>query len=550
MEGIMRGNAYVMPYLALFQTLAAGGTGAETGHGAAAAPVFLLGMGAFAAGLLFVAGTSLYFLLTFREEIPSLERNLRIGSLVSLLMIIGGLVFPLACAGMNAAVAAGSAVLFTGFLAFEVCSVLTLLSRRFPARDAKRLPLLVLPALAAALLPLTGLGASLVLGWFSLALLVLCLVLPALSLKDGRPWKMFFSGALTCLFLVPAFLLPPSWGVSFCAAALAVRLFLEYGFFTENASARAGAVRTGADASLSADLAAAEAPAETLINAEDVPGVQEDSIDPFIPREFLSILNKESIEELKVGDHIEQEMTIFFSDIRQFTDLSEKLTPEENFAFINSYLSRIVPEITRNGGFVDKFIGDAILALFPQKDGADMAVRTAIAIQEKVQEYNTHRAKCNYRPLAMGIGLHTGILMVGVVGTEDRMQNTVVSDAVNLASRLESITKVFGVSLAISEETFKKLSNPGSYKFRFIGKVRVKGKSAPVSVFEIFDGINPVMQERKIKANMFFEQGMVHYYQKNYAEALMSFRKVREILPDDGASAFYMDNCLSRIKAL
>jgi two-component system sensor histidine kinase ChiS len=243
-------------------------------------------------------------------------------------------------------------------------------------------------------------------------------------------------------------------------------------------------------------------------------------------------------------------MTIFFSDIRQFTDLSEKLTPEESFAFINSYLSRIVPEITKNGGFVDKYIGDAILALFPQADGADMAVRTAISIQDRIQEYNKHRANCGYRPLSMGIGLHTGTLMVGVVGVKDRMQNTVISDAVNLASRLESITKVFGVSLAISEETFKKLSDPGSYKYRFIGKVRVKGKSDPVSVFEIFDGVNSALQERKIRANTFFEEGMFHYYQKNYSEALMDFRKVREALPDDGASAFYMDACLSKIKAL
>jgi two-component system sensor histidine kinase ChiS len=542
-----------MPYLVLFQALVTGGTGAGAGPGAAGAPLFLLGMGAFAALLLFAAGSFLYFLLVFPDPVSSLEKNLRKGSLVSLLVITLGLIFSLISGGEGIPILAGSAALLAGFLAFELCLVLILVSRCFPFwLESKRFLILPLPVLAAVFLPLTGMKAPLVLGCFSLAMLIVCFVLCAFSLKENRPWKMFFSGALTCLFLTFAFLLPPGAGVFFCAAAMFVRLFLEYLFFTEDVLACSGAVRTDVDVSLSAELSAVEAPAETLIDVEGASGAQDDAmrIAPFIPREFLSILNKESIEELKLGDHIEQEMTIFFSDIRQFTDLSEKLTPEENFAFINSYLSRIVPEITKNGGFVDKFIGDAILALFPQKEGADMAVRTAIAIQEKIQEYNNHRAKCNYRPLSMGIGLHTGILMVGVVGTEDRMQNTVISDAVNLASRLESITKVFGVSLAISEETFKKLSDPGSYKFRFIGKVRVKGKSAPVSVFEIFDGINPVMQERKIKANMFFEQGMVHYYQKNYAEALMSFRKVREILPDDGASAFYMDNCLSRIKSL
>jgi two-component system sensor histidine kinase ChiS len=254
------------------------------------------------------------------------------------------------------------------------------------------------------------------------------------------------------------------------------------------------------------------------------------------------------VSELKLGDHIKQEMTIFFSDIRQFTELSENLTPEESFAFINSYLARIVPEISKNGGFVDKYIGDAILALFPQANGADMAVKAAISIQEKIQEYNIHRAKCGYRALSMGIGLHTGTLMVGVVGTKDRMQNTVISDAVNLASRVESLTKAFRVSLAISEETFKKLEDPGSYRYRFVAKVRVKGKSEPVSIFEIFDGINPALQKRKVEANRYFEQGMLDYYQKQYAEALTGFRKVLEVIPDDGAAAFYMDNCLANLK--
>jgi two-component system sensor histidine kinase ChiS len=296
------------------------------------------------------------------------------------------------------------------------------------------------------------------------------------------------------------------------------------------------------------DFPAGEEPEEEETILPDKIDPVSHAINPFIPREFLEILNKETVMDLQLGDHTEQEMTIFFSDIRQFTDLSENLTPEESFKFINSYLSRIVPEITEKGGFVDKYIGDAILALYPQTSGADMAVRTAIAIQKRILEYNIHRASCGYRPLAMGIGIHTGTLMLGVVGVEGRMQNTVISDAVNLASRLESITKFFNISMAISEQTFKKLVDPGAYMYRFIGKVRVKGKSEPVSVFEIFDGIKSDVMERKMKANMYFEQGMLSYYQKEFGEALINFRKVLEILPEDGASLFYMQNCLAKIK--
>jgi two-component system sensor histidine kinase ChiS len=287
--------------------------------------------------------------------------------------------------------------------------------------------------------------------------------------------------------------------------------------------------------------------------AEEEPAVLSDYVDEvsvaltrFVPKEFLAILDKESASQLRLGDHVKKDMTIFFSDIRSFTTLSEGLTPEENFRFINSYLARVVPVVNAYGGFVDKYIGDAIMALFPEHTGADSAVRAAIEMQKRIVEYNGHRANCGYRPLSMGIGLHTGTLMLGVVGVEDRMQSTVISDAVNLASRLESITKVFNVSLAISEETFKNLEDPGAYKYRFIGKVRVKGKQDPVSVFEIFDGIDESSFERKMKANRFFEQGMLSYYQKDFPGAMFYFRKVLEVLPEDGASAFYLDNCLAK----
>ncbi|MDR2048145.1 MAG: adenylate/guanylate cyclase domain-containing protein [Treponema sp.] len=568
-------NAYSMPYLSFFY-----GREADLSHS-------LFFMAGFAAALLsFTAIVLLYGIV--RPEVPagsSRERAWRIGAVVSILVIAFALGFPLMPgAGSGIPVLAGSVIQFAGFLAFEVFFLLLLLKRRFPSWGLKQfLPLPVL-ALAAALLPLTGrISAPLALSCFSLAVFVLCLVLLAFSVKTCQDWKPFCFGLFICLFVGLAFVLPSDISGFFWPVALLAYLFLENRFSTDTGkapflflsegiretTAKPAEPETGQEAAAAPETAAAPEPpdgqetagqpvpagTETedgAVDVEELEGLDTryKRANPFIPQEFLAILNKDSVSELELGDHAEQEMTIFFSDIRQFTDLSEQLTPKESFAFINSYLSRIVPEITKNGGFVDKYIGDAILALFPQTDGPDMAVRTAISIQARIQEYNAHRAKCGYRSLSMGIGLHTGTLMVGVVGVKNRMQNTVISDAVNLASRLESITKVFGVSLAISEETFKKLSDPGSYKYRFIGKVRVKGKSDPVSIFEIFDGIDPVLQERKIKANMFFEEGMFHYYQKNYSEALMDFRKVREVLPDDGASAFYMDACLSKIKAL
>lgn len=269
----------------------------------------------------------------------------------------------------------------------------------------------------------------------------------------------------------------------------------------------------------------------------------------FIPTEFLDHLQKADFFELKLGDHVKKEMTIFFSDIRAFTELSERLTPEESFAFINSYLSRVVPIINEHGGFIDKYMGDGIMALFAEGGGADAAVESAVEMQVKMIEYNGHRAKMDYRPISMGIGIHTGPLMLGVVGVSDRMEGTVISDAVNLSSRLQSIAKAFNIPLVISERTFMQLDDPGKYKYRFIGKVRVKGKDAPVSVFEIFDGLPEELFERKMKSNTFFEQGMMAYYQKDYSQGVFYFKRALEAVPDDGASRFYLETCLRKAMA-
>jgi class 3 adenylate cyclase len=274
------------------------------------------------------------------------------------------------------------------------------------------------------------------------------------------------------------------------------------------------------------------------------------SLQRFIPQEFIAYLQKSDVVELELGDHVEKDMTIFFSDLRSFTQLSEQLTPVENFNFINSYLSRVVPVIREHNGFVDKYIGDAIMALFPDSGGADSAVQTAIEMQRKMVEYNGHRKSVGYKPVAMGVGIHTGPLMLGVVGVDDRMESTVISDAVNLSSRLESLTKAFNISLAISEQTFKNLEDPGKYLYRFIGKVKVRGKAAPISVFEIFDGIDESLMDAKMRANTHFEEGMLNFYQKDYSGALYAFRRVLEILPTDGAASFYLDACMAKAAML
>ncbi len=400
-------------------------------------------------------------------------------------------------------------------------------------KGAARLAVLAPPlaVAAAAWMPAEYLGIPYIasVAWFGALCLALAAYCAFLALR-GKTSTLHFLGAL--LFLAASLAARWAFGDSLLLAAV-----LE--------PAALGAFALLAALTLIQKLGRAFDEAENLTAYVDSVST---TVKRFIPMEFMEYLQKRDITDLRLGDHVEKEMTIFFSDIRAFTKLSEELTPEENFAFINSYLARMVPLITESGGFVDKYVGDAIMALFPDKGGADQALRTALEMQSRVVEYNEHRASVGYRPIEMGIGIHTGTLMLGVVGVQDRMENTVISDSVNLSSRLQSIAKAFNIGVVISEQSFKSLDDPGLFKYRFIGKVRVKGKAAPVSCFEMFGDTHDQAFEFKMKANTFFEQGMLSYYQKSFVDATYYFKRALEILPRDGASRFYLETCLHKTR--
>lgn len=258
----------------------------------------------------------------------------------------------------------------------------------------------------------------------------------------------------------------------------------------------------------------------------------------FVPREFLNVLQKQSIVEVELGNFISQEMTVMFSDIRSFTAISELMTPQENFDFVNAYLNYVSPIIREYDGFVIKYMGDGLMAVFP--GGADDGLRAGISKLQRVALYNLERQKQGQPPIQIGVGLHTGPLMMGIVGETARMQGDVLSDVVNLASRLEGLTKFYGVSLIISEKVYKRLENPDQYHVRLLGKALVKGRGAPVSLFEIFDGDPPELMETKEQTKEDFEQGLFLYYQKQFPEASVYFNNVLKRNPADKAARLYM----------
>ena len=261
----------------------------------------------------------------------------------------------------------------------------------------------------------------------------------------------------------------------------------------------------------------------------------------FVPRQFLNFLSIDNIRGVRLGMQTERKMTILFADIRNFTGLSESMTPQENFDFMNSYLSQMEPMIVPFRGLVDKYIGDAIMALFPES--TDDGVQGALAMLERLDRYNLGRARAGYVPIRIGIGINTGIVMLGTVGGIGRMEGTVISDAVNLASRLEGMSKVYGVPLLISEHTLHSLEDPARYCIRFLARSRVKGKQEAQSVYEVFDADPPIMKAAKRRTRKRFEEALAFYFVGDISRARSRLVRCLEDAPGDAPAALYLARC-------
>ncbi|MCP4694694.1 MAG: response regulator [Desulfobacterales bacterium] len=265
------------------------------------------------------------------------------------------------------------------------------------------------------------------------------------------------------------------------------------------------------------------------------------SYERFVPKEFQRFLNKKSIVDIQLGDHISKEMTVFFADIRSFTALSETMTPKENFDFVNAYLKRVSPLIRNGGGFIIKYLGDGMMGVFP--DSADDAVIAGNRMLEQVAVYNEDRRKKGYEPIKIGYGLHTGHMMVGMVGELHRMQGDAFSDNVNLASRVEGMTKMYDTSFLITEQTLQSLEDPGKYRIRMVDNVRAQGKNEPVTIYEVFDTDPGDILEQKLQTLADFNQALDFFREARFAEALGCFSRVLCENANDKAAQVYVQRC-------
>ncbi len=260
----------------------------------------------------------------------------------------------------------------------------------------------------------------------------------------------------------------------------------------------------------------------------------------FVPRQFLEFLQKKDITGIKKGDQVQREMSVMFADIRSFTSISEKMTPKENFDFINTYLEYMEPAVNSNDGFIDKYIGDGIMALFGSK--ADNAVNAALDMRKNLIQFNNTLIADGKTPIEIGIGIHTGNLMLGIVGGSERLQGTVISNAVNLASRIEGLTKMYGISIIISDYTMECIEDKSHFIFRYLDNVRVIGKKEAIVLYEVLDiNSNAVQCLNIIETLPEYQKAIDLYLHRKFTQAAVIFNHLLLICKNDPIIAMYKE---------
>jgi adenylate cyclase len=275
---------------------------------------------------------------------------------------------------------------------------------------------------------------------------------------------------------------------------------------------------------------------DDITEEKRIKGTMARYMDPVIADELL----RDGAEQL---GGIESEATVLFSDIRSFTTLTESLGAQGTVSLLNQYFTLMVDCLQQEGGMLDKFIGDAIMAVFglptPAADDADRAVRSAIAMLQQLEFFNTRRASEGQAPMAIGIGLHTDVVVSGNIGSPKRMNYTVIGDGVNLAARLESACKFYGARLLISDSTARCLR--GTYRMREADRVVVKGKTEPVVIHELLDFHTDASFPNPMAVLNAYRDGLHLYRQQQWQPAIAAFQQALALHPADRLSALYIE---------
>ncbi|MEZ4361315.1 MAG: adenylate/guanylate cyclase domain-containing protein [Kofleriaceae bacterium] len=210
-----------------------------------------------------------------------------------------------------------------------------------------------------------------------------------------------------------------------------------------------------------------------------------ESFERFVPRKFLAVVAPEGIENIQVGTCADRRIAVLFTDLRGFTNLSEGMTPTEVYDMLNAYFGRMGEAIDRAGGFVDKYIGDAMMALFDDEH-TDPMLEAVLGMRRALREFNAERVSRGQRPIEHGIGMHCGEVVMGTIGFASKIESTVIGDAVNVASRVEALTKDRNLPVLLTEAVVARLAHPERFSLRKIEDgVVLRGRVDPVVLFTL-----------------------------------------------------------------
>ncbi len=268
------------------------------------------------------------------------------------------------------------------------------------------------------------------------------------------------------------------------------------------------------------------------------------AVDRFVPHEFLDELGHTDVTAVQLGDHVQCTMTVLFIDIRGFTTIAEVLEPQAIFHFLNEYLARIGPIVRDHRGFIDKYIGDAVMALFP--GCADNALQAAIALAKEVRAFNECRP--DGPPIEVGISLHRGALMLGTIGEARRLETTVIADEVNIASRLEGLTKIYRAKILLTDSVRDAVKEVDRYHLRPLGSVQVKGAVRPVNLYELYDGDMPELLEKKARTSSEFATAVQLYTSGRLVDASERFAALCNDGPHDATAAYLYERCITMLR--
>lgn len=257
----------------------------------------------------------------------------------------------------------------------------------------------------------------------------------------------------------------------------------------------------------------------------------------FVPEKFRELLHKEKFTDLSLGDARSEDLTILFCDIRAFSLNSEMMTTKECFEFVNRIYGKAGPIIREHHGFVDKYIGDAVMALF---ESADDAVTAGITLYHELVENPDVTRELKIHDLNIGIGIHSGMARIGIVGENERMSGTVISNTVNLSSHLESLTKQYGTGMLISKDTLDRMENPEKLALRYLGMVQVAGVNEVVSVYEVLNCLSEDKRRKREQTGQEFREAVRLFHTGKIKEALTLFQKIAAADDNDLAARHYM----------